>query len=153
MTKKQKLGLNTSTTLTKSIAQVTQDVPVPDYAKFSETEVELWRRYTRVRPPDAWRDFDLGNIVKMVKLESKSLDLQAKAERMGELIKNDRGTPIVNPAMSLIDQLERRLLAIQRSMSINQTAGVDPRTMNAAGAKQNQYRAMIGDLADFIEPD
>jgi len=38
---------------------------------------------------------------------------------MGMMIENKRGTPIPNPFLSVIDTLERRQLAVIRSMSLN----------------------------------
>ena len=45
------------------------------------------------------------------------------------MVENKRGTSIPNPLLSVIDTLERRQLAVIRSMSLNQTAS-DPRTIN-----------------------
>ena len=54
---------------------------------------------------------------------------QIELDAMGMMVENKRGAPITNPFLSLVDTLERRQLAVSRSMSLNQTAS-DPRTMN-----------------------
>ena len=62
---------------------------------------------------------------------------------MGMMIENKRGTPIPNPFLSVIDTLERRQLAVIRSMSLNQTAS-DPRTIN--GSAKVEARAALRDV-------
>jgi len=46
----------------------------------------------------------------------------------------------------VIDTLERRQLAVIRSMSLNQLAS-DPRTINATGQATNQSRDILGMLS------
>ena len=65
---------------------------------------------------------------------------------MRMMIENKRGTPIPNPFLSVIDTLERRQLAVIRSMSLNQTAS-DPRTIN--GSEKVEGEA-IADLRDLV---
>ena len=54
-------------------------------------------------------------------------------------------TQILNPLISLIDTLERRQLAVIRSMSMNQTAH-DPRTINGAAKVENKARAAFKEI-------
>ena len=54
---------------------------------------------------------------------------QLKLDAFGMMIEDKRGTQIPNPLISVIDTLERRQLAVIRSMSLNQTAH-DPRATN-----------------------
>jgi hypothetical protein len=62
------------------------------------------------------------------------------------MIENKCGTPVPNPFLSVIDTLERRQLAVIRSMSLNQT-GSDPRTIN--GSEKVEGEA-IADLRDLV---
>jgi hypothetical protein len=55
------------------------------------------------------------------------------------MIENKRGTPIPNPFLSVIDSLERRRLAVIRSMSLNQTAS-DPRATNGSAKVEDEAR-------------
>ena len=47
---------------------------------------------------------------------------QVELDAVGMMVENKRGTQIPNPLISVIDTLERRQLAVIRSMSLNQTA-------------------------------
>ena len=61
---------------------------------------------------------------------------------MGMMIENKRGTPIPNPFLSVIDSLERRRLAVIRSMSLNQTAS-DPRSINGTAKVEGEARVAL----------
>jgi len=61
---------------------------------------------------------------------------------MGMMIENKRGTPIPNPFLSVIDSLERRRLAVIRSMSLNQTAS-DPRATNGSAKVEDEARVAL----------
>ena len=54
-------------------------------------------------------------------------------------------TQIPNPLISLIDTLERRQLAVIRSMSMNQTAH-DPRKINGAAKVESKARAALKEI-------
>ena len=110
----------------------------------SDEEAVIWGQFTRARAREDWRDMDLILLAKIVKLEVGIRRHQDTLDRSGILIKNKRETLIVNPLVSVIDTLERRQLAIIRSMSLNQTAN-DPRTINAPARQGNEARALVGE--------
>ena len=58
------------------------------------------------------------------------------------MFENKRGTQIPNPMISVIDTLERRQLAVIRSMSLNQTAS-DPRTLNGTAKVETEARTAL----------
>jgi hypothetical protein len=68
-------------------------------------------------------------LAKVVRMEADIRKHQETLDRSGVLIQNKRGTLIPNPLISVIDTLERRQMAVIRSMSLNQMAS-DPRTVN-----------------------
>ena len=72
---------------------------------------------------------DLILLAKIIKREADIRKAQIELAAVGMMAKNDRATQILNPLTSVIDTLERRQLAVIRSMSLNQTAH-DPLTIN-----------------------
>ena len=64
---------------------------------------------------------------------------------MGMMIANKRGTSITNPFLSVVDTLERRQLALIRSMSLNQTAS-DPRAINGSAQVESEAKAVLRDV-------
>jgi len=88
---------------------------------------------------------DLILLAKIVKMEADIRVAQIELDAMGMMVENKRGTPIPNPFLSVIDMLERRQLAVIRSMSLNQTAS-DPRTINGSAKVEGEVRAALRDV-------
>ena len=147
MSQKTRLDKNSVTRAVEGFSGALQDVPVPDGVELrSDEEKTIWRQFTRARAREDWRDMDLLLLAKVVRLEADIRQHQDTLERSGILIKNKRETLVVNPLVNVIDTLERRQLAIIRSMSLNQTAN-DPRTINMPARDQDQARALTGENA------
>ena len=70
-----------------------------------------------------WRDMDLILLAKIVKMEADIRAAQVELDAVGMMVENKRGTQIPHPLISVIDTLERRQLAVIRSMS-RRTIGV-----------------------------
>ena len=111
----------------------------------SEVELIIWHQFTRARARSDWRDMDLILLTKIVKMEADIRAAQIELDAMGMTIENKRGTPVPNPFLSVIDSLERRQLAVIRSMSLHQTTS-DPRTINGSAKVEGEVRAALRDV-------
>ena len=144
---KHRSDKNSTTAAVAGFQGAIQSVPLPDGVELrSDEELVIWEQFTRARAREDWRDMDLLLLAKVVRMEADISRHQDVLDRSGVLIKNQRGTMIPNPLISVIDTLERRQLAVIRSMSLNQLAS-DPRTINAAGQATNNNHAVINYLA------
>lgn len=144
---KRRSDKNSVTAAVDGFQGAIQSVPLPDGVELrSDEEVVIWEQFTRARAREDWRDMDLLLLAKVVRMEADIRRHQDVLDRSGVLIKNQRGTMIPNPLINVIDTLERRQLAVIRSMSLNQLAS-DPRTINAAGQTANSSRSVMGYLA------
>ena len=85
---------------------------------------------------------DLILLAKVVKMEADIRTAQLELDAVGMMVANKRGTQIPNPLISVIDTLERRQLAVIRSMSLNQTAS-NPRTINGTAKVESEARAAL----------
>jgi len=151
MAKIQRLGRNSAVAVVAAAGEVSQDVPLPEGVILrDEFEMIIWRQFTHVREPRDWRDFDLLLVAKAVRLEADIRKHQSALDSFKTpILKTDRGTPVANPLISIIDSLQRQQLAIIRSLSLAQTE-TDPRTKNAAGFAQTGFRALIDGTDDLI---
>lgn len=119
------------------------EIPLPDYVELrSEEERVIWNQFCKARSRDAWRDFDLVLLAKVVKLEADIRKHQQTLDDTGALIPNKRETLVENPLFRVIDTLQRQQMAIIRSMSLNQTDS-DPRTLNATGLKEKSAAEVL----------
>ncbi len=125
------------------VGAINDRIPLPAGVELrSEAELIIWHQFTRARARSDWRDMDLIFLAKIVKMEADIRAAQIELDAMGMMVKNKRGTPIPNPLLSVIDTLERRQLAVIRSMSLNQTAS-DPRTINGSAKVEGDARAAL----------
>jgi len=147
MSQKRRSDSNSVTAAVDGFRGAIQSVPLPEGIHLrSDDEVIIWEQFTRARAREDWRDMDLLLLAKVVRMEADIRRHQETLDRSGVLIQNKRGTLIPNPLIAVIDTLERRQLAVIRSMSLNQQAS-DPRTLNAAGQNVNASRSVIDYLA------
>ena len=144
---KQRSDKNSTTAAVEGFQGAVESVPLPDGVVLrSDEEMVIWEQFTRARAREDWRDMDLLLLAKVVRMEADIRKHQEMLDRTGVLVKNRRETPIPNPLLSVIDTLERRQLAVIRSMSLNQMAS-DPRTINATGKEVGKNRDVLGMLA------
>ena len=148
MAGKLRADKNSTTAMVQSFQEAGEIIEVPDGVDLQgESEVLLWQQFTRARARADWRDMDLILLAKVVKLEADIRKHQETLNKSGILIKNQRGTLVPNPLVAVIDTLERRQMAIIRSMSLNQTH-TDPRTMDANAKTQGGAKDVMAMFAD-----
>ena len=80
-------------------------------------------------------------------MEADIRNYQAQIELQGAIVENQRGTQIPNPLLTIIDTVERRQLAVIRSMSLNQQAS-DPRTLNGSAKNVIGARSAVDNASD-----
>ena len=143
MSQKTRLDKNSATRAVAGFQGSIDEIEPPAGIDLSsDEEVVIWGQFTRARAREDWRDMDLILLAKIVKLEAGIRRHQETLDRSGILIKNKRETLIVNPLVSVIDTLERRQLAIIRSMSLNQTAMTRARLMRQQGRAMRPARLL-----------
>jgi hypothetical protein len=143
MAGKTRTDKNSVTAAVGSFSGAMASVPLPQGVELrSEEEMIIWEQFTRARAREDWRDMDLLLLAKVVRMEADIRQHQLTLDRSGVLIQNKRGTLVPNPLLSVVDTLERRQMAVIRSMSLNQMAS-DPRTINGAAQAAGNARSAI----------
>ena len=143
---KRRTDKNSATAAVQGFAGVLSDVPLPDGIELrSDLERTIWHQFSRAHAREDWRDMDLILLAKIVRMEADIRTAQAELDDVGMMVENKRGTPIPNPLLLVIDTLERRQLAVIRSMSLNQTAS-DPRTLNGFAKLETKARSAIAKI-------
>lgn len=141
----QRGGANSVETLVSAFADVGEEIALPPGVELrSQEELTIWNQFSRARARADWRDIDLILLAKAVRLEADIRHAQIDLDAIGIMMKNDRGTPIVNPLISVIDTWQRQQLAVFRSMSLNTTPS-DPRTVAAAAKTKQTATAAAAD--------
>ena len=150
MARTKALSKDSHANVVKLVSELGEQVALPSGVILrDDAEMVIWQQFTHARAREGWRDFDLLIVAKAVRLEADIRRYQQVLDGEGAVVTNDRGTPIVNPYMTVIDSLQRQQLALIRSLSLNQTAQ-DPRTMNGQGKEQSKLRKTINSFDDLI---
>lgn len=150
MSQKKRSDKNSVSAAVDGFQGAMQDVPIPEGVQLrSDEEVVIWEQFTRARAREDWRDMDLLLLAKVVKMEADLRAHQKALDEQGAIIPNQRGTLVMNPLASLIDTIERRQLAVIRSMSLNQQAS-DPRTVNGKGKEVSKIRKSMDDKSALL---
>ena len=148
MSQKRRSDKNSVTAALGGFKGAVEGVPLPQGVELrSEDELVIWDQFTRARAREDWRDMDLLLLAKVVRMEADIRSHQTLLEQQGVIVENQRGTQIPNPLLAIIDTIERRQLAVIRSMSLNQQAS-DPRTINGNAKNVNNARSAISDNSD-----
>jgi len=143
MSQKKRSDKNSTSAALAGFAGAMEAVPLPDGVTLrDDDERVIWGQFSRARAREDWRDMDLILLTKIVKMESDIRKHQAALDQTGVLLENKRGTMVANPLLTVIDMLERRQMAVIRSMSLNQQAS-DPRTINASAKNETKARNIV----------
>jgi hypothetical protein len=143
MSQKKRSDKNSTSAALAGFAGAMETVPLPDGVTLrDDDERVIWGQFSRARAREDWRDMDLILLTKIVKMESDIRKHQAALDQTGVLLENKRGTMVANPLLTVIDMLERRQMAVIRSMSLNQQAS-DPRTINASAKNETKARNIV----------
>ena len=143
MSQKKRSDKNSTSAALAGFSGAMEPVPLPEGVTLrDDDEHVIWGQFSRARARDDWRDMDLILLTKIVKMESDIRKHQDALDQAGVLLENKRGTMVANPLLTVIDTLERRQMAVIRSMSLNQQAS-DPRTINATAKNETNARQMI----------
>ncbi|MCU7837080.1 MAG: hypothetical protein KZQ83_17775 [gamma proteobacterium symbiont of Taylorina sp.] len=86
----------------------------------TEEERILWRQFTSAR--SNWRDFDLLQIGKMVKIEIEIRQIQSIIAEQGFIVENAKGVNVQNPLIAVEDTKQRMQLAIIGKLSLGVSA-------------------------------
>ena len=150
MAKIQRLGRNSAIAVVNMVTAISNDIPLPEGVILrDESEMVIWRQFTRARTSNDWRDCDLILLAKAVRIEGDIRKYQGMLDETGAIMQNPRGTPIPNPLFAIVDTLQRQQLAVIRSLSLSQTP-TDPRTQSAAAIEQNKLRSIMHGTDDLI---
>jgi glutamine synthetase len=118
MAKKQ--PSNTTQSLVKAMVNVSlPPIEAPRYVKLRECDHDFWRGIISSRARDEWCETDL---VVAAQLSRCQADIERESELLeveGNVIENQRGTPIMNPRHTVLEQLARKQMAFMRSLGLS----------------------------------
>lgn len=105
-----------------------------------------WNNIVRARDYKSWTAIDLEHAANLASCLCDLERLRHEVRAEGDIIKNDRGTPIVNPKHSLLETLSRRSVALSRMLHVHAEATVGKSEDHAK--RSSKHKAIHDNLHD-----
>jgi hypothetical protein len=119
---------NTAEAAVKAAVDAAKGPPeCPPHVRLREEDLPFWDGVVRARTRDEWTSADLvvaGQLARCqydIERESLALDVE------GTVVKNDRGTQVCNPRVTVLEQLARREMALMRTLRLGGAAAGEAR--------------------------
>lgn len=121
-------------------------IAVPGHVKLRDGDQVFWADVVRARARDEWTDADLVVAAQLARclhdIEKEQQDLDVE----GTVIKNDKGTPVVNPRVSVLEQFARREMALMRTLRMGGRVAGAARDEAPARKIERQSRKLRGEI-------
>lgn len=99
--------------------------PVPPaHIHLPEEAWPSWRAIVRARDYNSWTEVDLEHAANLAMCLADLERLRHEVRAEGDIVRNERGTQIMNPKHSLIEVLSRRSVALSRMLHVHAEATV-----------------------------
>lgn len=116
-------------------------VEPPPHVKLREGDRPFWDSLVRARARDTWNISDLENAANLARCKADIERITIEIDTEGDIIKNERGTQIVNPKHTLLETLTRRAMALSRMLHVHAEATVG-KSEDAAKALATEKQAI-----------
>lgn len=133
----------------KAMVNASKDViTVPEHVKLREGDQIFWDGIVRARARDEWTEIDLvvaGQLARClhdIEKEQIALDVE------GTVLPNERGTMVVNPRVSVLEQFARREMALMRTLRMGGRVAGAARDEAPARKIERQSRKLREELED-----
>lgn len=137
----RKTASNSTSALIGAMVNAGSELPeIPGHVKLRERDLPFWREILRTRTREEWLPGDLPVAAQLARCQSDIENESEALEVEGSVIANPRGTPVMNPRHSVLQQLAQREMALMRCLAMSGTvARGDKRALG--GARQLQQAA------------
>ena len=121
---------------------------VPAHVNLRDGDEVFWEGVVRARARDEWTETDLvvaGQLARClhdIEKEQQALDEE------GTVVPNDKGTMVVNPRVSVLEQFARREMALMRTLRMGGRAAGAARDLAPARKIERQSRQVRAELED-----
>lgn len=121
---------------------------VPEHVKLRDRDRPFWDGILRARARDEWTDADLVVAGQLARCQA---DIEAEQEALdadGTVVTNDRGTRVMNPRVSVLEQMSRREMALMRTLRMGGRVAGDSRDEVERRKIQRQAENVRAELVD-----
>ena len=124
------------------------DIRPPEHVTLREGDEPFWVAVVRARARDEWSEADLVVAAQLARCLRDIETEQAQLDVEGTVTKNDRGTLVANPRVSVLEQFARREMALMRTLRMGGRIAGDPRDEAGKRKIERQSRKVREELED-----
>jgi len=121
----------------------------PAHVKLREGDRPFWDSLVSARARETWNSADLENCANLARCKADIERLQDEISTQGDIIKNERGTEIINPKHTLLETLSRRAVALSRMLHVHAEATVGE-SRDAGKALKTEKEAKAAEVDGLI---
>ena len=133
-----------------AMVNAAQPLPTsPGHVRLRPEDLPFWEGIVRARTRDEWTDADLVVAAQLARCQNDIERESIALENEKSVLTNGRGTQVMNPRHSVLEQLSRREMALMRTLKIGGSdAGGDRRDLEKARKLQREAEKARTELAD-----
>lgn len=121
---------------------------VPAHTRLRPGDDAFWQGILLSRAHDEWTPADLVVAAQLARTQADIERQQESLDAEGTVLENARGTPVMNPRVTVLEGLARREMALMRSLRMGGKPAGDARDTANARKVERQSRALRDELED-----
>lgn len=119
----------------------------PDCVRLDQNEMPFWEAITAAR--SEWTTVDLIHAANLARCLASIENNQRMLKVEGDVIENARGTPVMNPRFSVLEQLSRRAVAVSSKIQVHAAATIgESKLSRGKNAAKREAVEAFDDLGD-----
>lgn len=124
----------------------------PSYVSITDSAKPYFDAVVCARARDEWTDCDLVVAAQLAQCMADMAEEDDELRVEGRVVKNDKGTQIMNPRTTVLEQLARREMALMRTLRMGGRIAGDARDETGKRAIERQSRKLRDELEedDFL---
>jgi hypothetical protein len=123
-------------------------LPLPEHVVLREGDQPFWDGVLRARARDEWNENDLVVAAQLARCQADIEHEQGLLNAEGSVVENARGTQIMNPRVTVMEQLSRREMALMRTLRMGGRISGDTRDQLGKRALERKAHQIRNELED-----
>ena len=123
-------------------------LPLPSHVQLREADYPFWDGVLRARARDEWTEADLVVAAQLARCQADIEREQQLLNDEGSVFENGKGTQIMNPRVTVMEQLSRREMALMRTLRMGGRIAGDARDQSGKRALERKASQIRVELQD-----
>lgn len=132
---------NSAAEAVKAMVNAAKDeLKPPPHCRMRNGDEPFWTGVILSKARDEWTESDLVVAAQLARTQRDLEDEQEALDREDTVVRNDRGTLVMNPRVSVLEGLARREMALMRTLRMGGKEAGDPRNLQKKRALERESR-------------